>query len=128
MIKMQIPKLTYEYYFAEYCGGSGAVIPEDSFDFAARRAAEALGAVIGCGAGDCTADEGAALDTAVCGTLCRMAEEIYRTDSRGGIKSENTDGYTVTYADGNENAQSARLLRIAAEGLAAYGIMYSGVE
>lgn len=36
--------------------------------------------------------------------ICASAESYYRADQHKGIKSENNDGYSITYTDSEENA------------------------
>lgn len=45
--------------------------------------------------------------------ICAVAETKYKIDGHQDIKSENNDGYSVTYADTSENASRARMTEAA---------------
>ncbi len=55
--------------------------------------------------------------------LCEMAEVFFRRQSAFGIKSENTDGYSVTYSD---NSIFEELYQIAELYLGDTGLLFKG--
>jgi len=64
-------------------------------------------------------------DSVTC-AVCEIAEEIYKGEGRQGIKSENIDGYSVTYAD--ETSLKRKIIEIAVKRLHKTGLLYMGVE
>ena len=93
-------ELDYAYYAEEY---GGHIIPEDRFNYVMQRAEMYLHTF--------TFDrlKGKTYDSIVKNCLCDMAETIYKVEKqnvKGIKKSENTDGYSVSYvteiADGQD--------------------------
>ena len=57
--------------------------------------------------------------------ICEMAEFLYDCVERGGMKSENNDGYSVTY---QERDIKQELLQIAKVNLSETGFLFRGVD
>ena len=111
--------VTYGEYFGVFSGGEDGLIPTEKFDGYIKRAKIFLKSI-------CTdaTDESYIEDIKNC--LCALAEEIYSQQKQGGIKTENIDGYSVTYS--MESPAERRLLRIALTYLGKSGLLYAGVE
>lgn len=45
--------------------------------------------------------------------ICAVADSVYETDKHRDKKSENNDGYSVTYTDSSESSRRARMLSAA---------------
>ncbi len=118
---MKMPEVTYEYYFSSCTGGSDLRIPPESFDGIIRRASDFLASL-------CIEPPDEPLTDVYRRAVCRIAEELSDASARRGIHSENTDGYSVTYSDADENALNRRLMRIAAQYLGNSGILYRGAD
>ncbi len=58
--------------------------------------------------------------------VCEVSEVIYQYDTRIGIKSENNDGYSVTY-DESDFGREKEIKRIAEIYLGSMGLLYSGL-
>ena len=88
------------------------------FDRFIRPATQMVGDYITSG-GDCLPFQN---EISLC--ACRVAEALFKGEPRRGIKSETTDGYSVTYddRDGDE------IRRIIVSGLKDTGLIYTGVE
>lgn len=121
-------ELDYAYYSEQY---GGNVIPEKRFLYTMQKAEMYLHAF--------TFDRlrGEALDNIVKNCLCDMAETIYngeRQRDEGMKKSENTDGYSVSYVteavDGQDQQEALRkkLYGITECHLMNTGLLYLGVE
>lgn len=59
--------------------------------------------------------------------ICEVCEVLYKHEMRDGIKSENNDGYSVTY-DESEMSKDKEIKRIAELYLGPMGLMYAGVQ
>lgn len=46
-------------------------------------------------------------------SICAAAEAVYNLDKHRDIKSENNDGYSVTYADSGESSRRLRMIEAA---------------
>ena len=57
--------------------------------------------------------------------VCEMAEFLYECCQRGGLKSENNDGYSVTY---QERDIKQELLKIAQVNLSSTDFLFRGVD
>ena len=93
---IQKPYADYDWYKTNYFG---SVIPEEAFPSFAMKASYLVDGL--------TAGNLQSLDTApdcVKDAICAAAEKLYQFDQSPTkeIKSENNDGYSVTYADTNE--------------------------
>lgn len=88
----------YDFYTDTYMGKE---IPEDSFE---RKSVEAEALINMITFGRIRKYNLSAEDLyLVKMAICASAESYYSADQHKGIKSENNDGYSVTYADGEEN-------------------------
>ena len=106
----------YEYYSKQY---GGTKIAEADFLRLSNRAAAyvcylTFDRALSCNL-DCVKD-----------AVCAVAEEYAAEEARGGIQSENNDGYSVTYEGGAKSAEEKRYA-IVRENLAHTGLMYRGV-
>lgn len=121
----------YEYYSGTY---KGTAIPEVAFERIAMKASRYIdqitfGRIVRNNAGEYPA-------LPLC--VCDMAEKIYAVEGENGSarekKSENTDGYVVTYVtdsvDGGnaEEALKRKLFSIAQTYLLNTGLLYLGVD
>lgn len=118
----------YAYYLDQY---GGNVIPEEKFSYTIQKAEMYLHAFTFERLRDCD------YDNVVKNCLCDMAETIYNGERQrdGGIKkSENTDGYSVSYVtevtDGQDqqDAMRKKLYGITECYLMNTGLLYQGVE
>lgn len=118
--------LTYNYYKETYLGD---IIPsERDFKRSVRDAKVILDHMV-------HAEPAEELKEAVNMCLCEAAELIYQSKSRkdehGGreVQSENTDGYSVTYADHAESGEAeAQVYGVIRKHLARTGLLYLGVN
>ena len=116
---MTKPRITFEYYFNEYCGGCRGVLTKEVFDrYIVPAFCEIKSLCPSAKDEDLNRDE-----VLLC--ACKVAEELYVADKVGLVKNENIDGYSVTYADG---ASAKNLQKIILKYLADTGCLYAGVE
>ncbi len=112
-------EISFEYYFNEYCGGCSGVLDNAAFDkyiFPAMREIKS----------HCNGAADADLNcTEVLQCACEVAEQLYLADKVGLVKSENIDGYSVTYST---EGSVASLNRVILKHLAETGLLYAGVE
>ena len=122
---------TYDYYLTEY---HGTAIPEDVFLRVIKRAGQYIdyftfGRI---------AEEEVGNYSFLPDCACEMAEEIYNLQenpaNKGEKKSENTDGYSVTYVTEGVDGQSKeevlkkKLYSIAKLYLSETGLLYCGAD
>lgn len=122
---------TYEYYVEEY---GGTAIPEEAFNKAIRKASRYIDQFT---FGRIT-EENMDAFPALPDCACDMADAIYKSsdknDSEREKKSENTDGYSVTYVTENvdgkpvEEMLRKKLYAIAGVYLMNTGILYCGID
>lgn len=115
----------YSYYIDSW---AGTLIPAQSFDQFARKAERLINFV--------TQHRISEVTDEVKNAVCAAAEAAYEIRSSvanvpNGVKSENTDGYSVTYKDYDANElkykeQNAMLAAIRQE-LSGTGLLYQGV-
>lgn len=115
-----LPQVSYSFYYNSYCGSAPGVIPEESFPRFADRARSNLAAVI------CGGVSLEPLENEVKCAICACAEVLYENSVSGLVKTENTDGYSVTYRDAAP--LTGEIYRAAAVYLAGSGVMFAGVE
>lgn len=117
--------VAYEYYLIEY---HGRKIPEESFEDMSVQAQRFVDYVTGGKIGDNITDK-------VCNAVCAAAEALYECSSKyvtlnPGIKSENTDGYSVTYQDHSAAEISVQkdkaMYRAVKQELSGTGLLYRG--
>ncbi len=112
-------KISYSYYFNNYCSGQKSVLSDNDFAVYELRARAFLKAI-------CTGELSEENRDDVFACVCSVAEEMYIQAKHKNIKSENTDGYSVTFCD-NKNAQNS-LYRIANLYLGHLGVVHAGVR
>ena len=115
---MLMPDVSYDYYFTVYNGGAEGTIPSESFDLFCRKATEEVALRI------CT-EPGEAHKSSVCLAICEIAELIYSLSKRDSVKSENIDGYSVTYTE--SSSALSRIYAILQKHLAKSGLLFRGV-
>ena len=116
---MTRPEISFEYYYNEYCGGCRGILDKGAFDkyiIPALREIKCL----------CAGIKDTDLSCAeVLQCICEVAECMYLAEGTGNVKSENIDGYSVTYSE----AEPARNLKmVIIKNLADTGLLYAGVE
>ena len=110
--------ISYGYYFNDYSMGQKPILTSEQFAVLEAQARTFLKGICIDKVPDDSLDD-------VFACICALAEELYlQKDSH--IKSENTDGYSVTYADGHGHRK--KLFGIANLYLGHLGILYAGVE
>lgn len=117
---MQRSNIDYIYYFDDYNRGREGIIPPSDFDFYTDKAWTELEAL--CFAEECGEEHRGAVYRCV----CAVADMLYSAEKNNGVRSENIDGYSVTYSD--ENAVRREIRRTVMKYLVGTGILYSGVE
>lgn len=118
MEKMLQNSISYGYYFNDYSMGQKPILTSEQFAVFEVRARRFLKGICSEQIPNENLDD-------VFACVCALAEELYlQKDSH--IKSENTDGYSVTYADGQGGRK--KLFGIANLYLGHLGILYAGVE
>lgn len=105
------------FFYSEFCGGN-LKIPAAEFERWERCASGELSRITG-GKSNASNDE----CIKIC--VCEMAELLYQEMLQGGIASENNDGYSVTYKNGDSKA---KLISIAKRHLSGTDYLYRGVE
>ena len=116
---MENSSIAYEFYYNGYNCGNDGLIPLQKFYYYITKAWRELESLL---TSDCTAEH----EEEVKFTACEIAEELYRFDDKRGVKSENIDGYSVTYAD--EADIRKNITKIAARRLGDTGLLYLGVD
>ena len=118
MTRMRKDKITYDFYYNEFCGGKGAELSLDAFDsYVGKARREVFGML--------TAEYSEEQKNAVFSAVCEVAEALYHHNGKDGISSENIDGYSVTYREGNSLDTDVR--RAALRHLGNTGLVYAGV-
>lgn len=116
---------TYEYYRIEYLGKK---IPEENFEELSAQAQRFVDYVTSGRIGENITDK-------VRNAVCAAAEALHDCQSKyvnlnPGIKSENTDGYSVTYQDYDVSAvskeQDKAMYRAVLRELSGTGLLYRG--
>lgn len=116
---MKRNNISYSFYFNTYNNGNKGLIPESSFDLYIAKAWRELEPLL-------TSEYDDEHVEKVSFTVCEIAEELYQSEKIRGIKSENIDGYSVTYADGDSARKN--IINIAVRNLGNTGLLYLGVE
>ena len=116
---MKRNNISYSFYFDTYNSDIKGPLPEKYFDLYAAKAWRELEALL-------TSEETENYSEKINLTVCEIAEELYRGEKTRGIKSENIDGYSVTYADGDFTRKN--IINIAVRNLGNTGLLYLGVE
>ena len=116
---MKRSNISYSFYFNTYNNGNKGIVPEKSFDLYVTKAWRELEALL-------TSEETDDYSEKINLTVCEIAEELYYGEKKRGIKSENIDGYSVTYAD--DDVIRKNITNIAIRNLGNTGLLYLGVE
>ena len=114
-------KVDYRFYQDTYGGGN---IPESSWKRLEQKAVQRIDDYT-FGRTDCEWTGMAWENRAKC-AVCEMAEILYSIDKMGGKKSENTDGYSVSFE--SSTTLQRKLYGIAGIYLACTGLMDFEVE
>lgn len=113
-------KADANYYYNNYVDEACNIIPVEKVRFWGRRALDYLSGLT-CGKIHSVNEESAKIHQCI----WEIAEEMYKGSERNGIKSENNDGYSVTYEDSKD--EGTQLKRIAERYLGDTGLLYRGV-
>lgn len=116
---MKRSNISYSFYFNTYNNGNKGALPEKVFDLYIAKAWYVLETLL-------TSEDTAEYSEKIKLTVCEIAEELCRGDKLRGIKSENIEGYSVTYTDGDFIWKN--IINIAARRLGDTGLLYLGVE
>ena len=116
MLKIDVD---YGYYYNTYNNGYAGVIPSDSFGMYAAKARYQIEAML-------TSDQAEAHTEIIRLCICEVADKLYEDAKKQGIKSENIDGYSVTYADSANAKKDVKNIII--RWLGDTGLLYTGVE
>ncbi len=111
--------ISYGYYFNDYSMGQSPVLTAEEFPVYEKCARVFLKSICICKPFEACKD-----DISAC--ICAIAEELYRFKDSHNVKSENIDGYTVTFSDKKDIKKD--LYGIAKLYLGHQGILYAGVE
>ena len=111
--------IDYSFYYNTYNNGFTGIIPVESFGLCISKAWREVNAML-------TTEYTDEHSDLVKKCVCEVAEEIYENAKKQGIKSENIDGYSVTYADGVDVKKSIKNIIIGRLGNT--GLLYAGVE
>lgn len=113
------PYVDYNYYAQAFLG---TVIPEKSFPKAEKRA-EAFINRITFGRIKRLSE----IPLEVKDAICAVAEYRYQADKMApGVRSENIEGYSVSYGDTTESDRNAELYGVAKNYLSDTGLLYRG--
>lgn len=104
-------------FYSERYGGN-CKIPPAEFPVWERRAEKILSKITG------GKSEKSCLEESVKVCVCEIAELLYEENTRSGIVSENNDGYSVRYENGDIKMQIANVVSIWLSGT---DILYRGV-
>lgn len=110
--------MTADYVFYNENYGGDTKIPAASFPLWERRATGYLMQITG---GKIEGKEDASIKLCI----CEMAEFLYECSKIGGIKSENNDGYSVSY---QERDIKCEMIKIAELHLGGTEFLYRGVD
>ena len=109
----------YSDYFDKMSFGQAVVLSPDNFERYIKSAKVFLESILAENVSKTCED-----DVKRC--LYALAEEIFKEEKRGGVKSENIDGYSVTFKD--QGPAGRRLLKTALLYFGKSGLLYAGVE
>ena len=116
--KMLKTDVDYGYYVSSFSVGTQQKLSALEFYTCLKPAKAFLESVLCC-------EEPVEAEKCVKDCLCCLAEEICRQGARRGIKSENTDGYSVTFCQ-EDNGRN--LLKIVNIYLGNSGLVFAGVD
>ena len=112
-------KPSAQYYFENFCEAGIDKIPAEQFLVWGNKALAELDTLSG---GKIMSESEENVKIQQC--ICEIAEALYVEENFGNIKSENNDGYSVTYAD--DETKQDKIKRIAERYLANTGLLYRG--
>ncbi len=112
-------EIVYSDYFDKMSFGQMVALSPDNFEKYIKKAKIFLESIL---AED--ASKSCGNDIKRC--LYAIAEEIFKEEKQGSIKSENIDGYSVTFRD--QSPAGRRILKTALLYLGKSGLLYAGVE
>ena len=116
MLKIDV---AYGEYFDKFSGGRKDALSKEDFDRYIKKAKLFLESLIQGSVDEENSDK-------IKDCLFALAEEFSLEDKTGFVRSENIDGYSVTYLEKDSIEQ--RLLKIACLYLGKSGLLYAGVE
>ena len=112
-------KPSSKYYFENFCEAGIAKIPAEQFVIWGNRALAELNTRTLSRVMQENED-----NIAIQQCICEIAEALYVEETVGNIKSENNDGYSVTYVD--DETTKDKIKRICERYLANTGLLYRG--
>lgn len=116
---MQRIDVSFSYYYGSYCMGQKPLLDVEEFEKYRNYAKKYLESI-------CTLDIPSNCEERVMDCICTIAERIFTEQKQGGIKSENTDGYSVSFTE--RPSVRKQLFDIASVYLGKSGLLYAGVE
>ncbi len=117
---MKNKEIGYEYYFNVYNSGHQGVLPRQEFDRYINAAQREMQSRLHGNIADGDAWDAVAL------CICEVAEALFKDEKQASVKSESTDGYSVTFKDGD--CVDERIRKILLKRLSQTGLLYAGVE
>lgn len=112
-------EILYSDYFGKMSVGQVAILSPDNFGKYIKTAKIFLESIL-------TEDVPKTCEEDVRRCLYALAEEFFEEEKQGGIKSENIDGYSVTFKD--QSPAGRRLLKTALLYFGKSGLLYAGVD
>lgn len=110
---------TYNDYFGKMSFGQEAALTPENFERCIKGAKVFLESIL-------TEDVPKSCEDKVKRCLYALAEQIFVEEKQGSIKSENIDGYSVTFKE--QSPAGRQLLKIALTYLGKSGLLFAGVE
>lgn len=117
--KMQEINVNFAYYYENYCVGQKPLLEAEEFDRYKGYAQKYIDSI-------CLSDIPSDCEERVKDCICTIAERIFTEQRQGGIKSESTDGYSVSFTERPDVRK--QLFDIASVYLGKSGLLYAGVE
>lgn len=111
--------MTADLIFYNESFGGDCKIPAEKFPLWEKRADAVLGKITGGKSNTAKYDERVKM------CICEIAEFLYEENERCGVVSENNDGYSAKYENGDIKT---KICNIAAMWLSGTDILYRGVE
>ena len=111
-------KVNYEYYHSTFNCGGESIIPPEAFPLWRKRAYEIVFSQISQPPSPYHTD-------AVSDSICAVAELLYKSSKRDGLKAESIDGYSVTYSE--SKTLSADINALIRKYLGNTGLLFRGV-
>ncbi len=117
---VKITDVSFEYYFNSFNGGNPGRLNNENFEKYVCRAKREVKCFFSTESIPANVRE----DVMLC--ICEIAELLFETEKKGGIKSESLDGYSVTYPEKAETADEIR--KTVVKRLGWTGLLFAGVE